>query len=113
MTGTCWSIKKERIIDSQKIRRLPGIEYRLFEFGPSSFTRNSEYDFVQIEGHKNGCLRFFIGFFAKKLDIYLDNNPHKIRFWEKSTLVATYSRELIAFKICRKVTFGQSFNNNH
>ncbi len=54
-----------------------------FEFGPSSFTRNSEYNFVQIEGHKNGCLRFFIGFVAQKLDIYLDNNPHKIKIWGK------------------------------
>ena len=34
-------------------------ELWLFEFGPSSCTQNSEYNYVQIEGHKNGCLRFF------------------------------------------------------
>ena len=36
-----------------------------------------------IEGRKNGCLRFFLGFGDKILDIYLENNPHKIMIWEK------------------------------
>ena len=54
-----------------------------FEFEPSSFTRNSESNYVRIEGRKNGCLRFFLGFGDKILDIYLENNPHKIMIWEK------------------------------
>ena len=54
-----------------------------FEFEPSSFTRNSESNYVRIEGHKNGCLRFFLGFGDKILDIYLENDPHKIMIWEK------------------------------
>ena len=54
--------------------RLESRELLSFQFGPSSFTWNSEYNFVQMEGLKNGCLTFFIGFVAKKLDIYLDNS---------------------------------------
>ena len=54
-----------------------------FEFEPSSFTRNSESNYVRIEGRKNGCLRFFLGFGDKILDIYLENDPHKIMIWEK------------------------------
>ena len=85
-----------------------------FEFRTSSFTQNSEYNNLRIEGRKNRCLRFFLGFGAKVLDIYLENNPHKINFGEiKNTLVASYSRDLIALKICRKVTFGHSFDHNH
>ena len=38
---------------------------------------------MRIEGRKNGCLRFFLGFGDKILDIYLENNPHKIMIWEK------------------------------
>ena len=38
---------------------------------------------MRIEGHKNGCLRFFLGFGDKILDIYLENDPHKIMIWEK------------------------------
>ena len=68
---------------------------------------------MQIEGRKSGCLSFFLGFGAKILGIYLENNPYKIKFCEKNTLVASYSRDFIALEICRKVTFGQSFNNNH
>ena len=68
---------------------------------------------MRIEGRKNGCLNFFLGFGAKILDIYLENNPHKIKFCKKNTLVANYSRDLFALKICRKVTFGHSFDNNH
>ena len=86
--------------------RLESRELLSFEFGSTSFTQNSKHNFLRIEGQKNGCLTFFIGFVAQKLDIYLDNNPHKIKFWEKNTLAATYSRDLIALKICRKVTFG-------
>ena len=85
-----------------------------FEFEPSSFTRNSESNYVRIEGRKNGCLRFFLGFGDKILDIYLENNPHKIKFCEKKILWwLFYSRDFIALKICRKVAFGHSFDNNH
>ena len=35
----------------------------------------------------------------------------KIRLWVKNTLVV-YSRAIIAFKMCRKVTFGLRFENN-
>ena len=31
---------------------------------------------------------------------------------KKKTLVPSYSRNLIALKICQKVTFGHTFNNN-
>ena len=30
-----------------------------FEFGPLSFTRNLDYNYVRIERRKNGCLKFF------------------------------------------------------
>ena len=96
-----WNLNKNFEFFRQKSRELLS-----FPFEPSSFTRNSEYNYMLIEGCKNGCLTFFIGFVAQKLGIYLDKNPHKIKFWEKNTLVATYSRDLIALKICRKVTFG-------
>jgi len=56
---------------------------------------------------------FFHGVRSKILDIYLDKNPHKIKFWEKNTLGASYSRDLITLKICRKVTIGHRFDNNH
>ena len=68
---------------------------------------------MRIEGRENGCLKFFLRFGAKMLDIYLEKNRHKIKFCEKNTLVASYSREVIALEICRKVTFGQSFGNKH
>ena len=38
---------------------------------------------MQIEGRKNGCLSFFLGFGAKILDIHPKNNPQKIKFCEK------------------------------
>ena len=38
---------------------------------------------MRIEGRKNGCLRFFLGFGDKILDIYLEKNPHKIKFCKK------------------------------
>lgn len=76
------------------------------EIGPSSFTRNSEDSYVRIEARKIGCLRFFLRFGAKILDIYHENNPHKIKILKKkkNTLLASYSLGFIVLKICRKVT---------
>ena len=55
---------------------------------------------------------FFHGFGFKILYLYRENNPPKIKLLEKNTLVPSYSRDLIALKRCRKVTFGHSFDNN-
>ena len=44
--------------------------------------------------------------------IYRKINQLRIKFWEKNTLVACYSRALGALEICRNVTFGPRFDNN-
>ena len=36
----------------------------------------------------------------------------KKKFWAKNTLVASYSRAVIAWKMCWKVTFSHRFDNN-
>ena len=38
-------------------------------------------------------------------------NHLRILFWVKNLLVASYSRSLIALKMCWKVTFGHRFNH--
>ena len=44
--------------------------------------------------------------------LYRVINHLKKKFWPKNTLVASYSRAIIAFKMCWKVTFGHRFDNN-
>ena len=56
------------------------------------------------------CISHGFGFII--LHLYHENNPPKIKLLEKNTLVPSYSRDLIALKMCRKVTFGHSLDNN-
>ena len=64
---------------------------------PYWVTQNLDSDFVPIEGCKNGCLTFFfLRFGFEIVYLYLDNNPPKVKIWEKYKLVANYSRDLIA-----------------
>ena len=44
--------------------------------------------------------------------LYREINHLDIKFKEKNTLVASYSRAVIAWKMCWKVTFGHRFDNN-
>ena len=44
--------------------------------------------------------------------LYREITHLKIKFWLKIMLVASYLRALIAFKMCKKVTFGPRFDNN-
>ena len=60
---------------------------------PHRVTQNSDSNNVPIEGRKNGSLMFFHVFCFKILYLFLMNNPPKINFLEKNTLVPSYSRD--------------------
>ena len=77
-----------------------------------SFNPNLEFDYVPIGERKMEVLHFFHGFGVEILYLYHENNPPKLNFWKKNMLGPSYSRNLIALKICQKVTFGHSFDNN-
>ena len=63
-------------------------------------TRNSDSNYVPIEGCEKGRQTFFheIGF--KVFIQYREMNHLKVKFWKEDTLVASYSRALIALEMC-------------
>ena len=63
-------------------------------------TLNSDSNYVPIEGVKMEVQRFVqeIGF--EIYFVYHEINHHKIKFWDKNTLVACYSRSLSTLEIC-------------
>ena len=89
------------------------IELLLFKYGPSSFTLNSEFNYVPIEGWKNRKSNiFFTDLAFKYFFLCGEINSPEVKFWYKITFVASYSRDLIASKMCRKVNLGHSFDNS-
>ena len=73
-------------------------ELSSFEFGPSSCTRNSEYNYVQMEGFKNGCLRFFSRIWCKNIR----HIP-----WQQSTQNQDLGKKYFGGKICYIQIFVQ------
>ena len=56
--------------------------------------------------------RFVHEFGLEIFFLYREINHLKVKHWVKNTLVATYSRALIWFKICQKVTNARLFDDN-
>ena len=63
-------------------------------------TRNTEYNYVPMEGGKNGSLAIRLRIWLGNIfPISCDNNLG-IKFWVKNAFEASYSRAAIALKMC-------------
>ena len=63
-------------------------------------------------GVKKEVQRFDLEFGLEIFVLYPEINNLEIKFWVKNMFVASYSRHVIALKMCWKVTYGHRFDNN-
>ena len=75
-------------------------------------TRNTGSNYVLMEGHKKGSLMIRSRIILEIFIPYREINNLEIEFWVENTLVASYSRVVIASVMCSKVTLGHHFDNN-
>ena len=75
-------------------------------------TRKMVSNYVPMDEQKNGSLTIQSRIRLGKIFLYHVINHLEKKFCAKNTLVASYSRAVIARKICRKVTFGHRFDSN-
>ena len=59
-------------------------------------TRNTESNYVPMEGHKNGSLAIRYEFGLEIFFLYRVIDNLEIKFWAKNKLVPSYSRAVIA-----------------
>ena len=75
-------------------------------------TRILDSNYVPMEAHKNGSLKIHSRIrLGNIFPISRDQSSRKKILW-KNTLVASYSRAVIAKKMCWNLTFGHRFGNN-
>ena len=59
-------------------------------------TRNTDSNYVPTDGQKNQVLRLAREFHLEKFFLFHEIDNLEIKFWAKNTLVASYSRAVIA-----------------
>ena len=75
-------------------------------------TRNTDSNYLPMEGHRKGSLTIPSQICLEIFFLYREINNLEIGIWVENTLVASYSRAVIALKMCSKVTIGRRFNSN-
>ena len=75
-------------------------------------TRNINSNYVVMEGRKNGSLMIRSWIWLKNIFPTSHDQSSRIKILCKNTIMASYSRAIIAKKMCWKVTFGHRFDNN-
>ena len=75
-------------------------------------TRYTDSNYAPMKGVKMEVKRIAPEFGLEIFFLYHVINHLEIKFWVTNTLVASYSWDVIASKMCWKLTFGHRFDNN-
>ena len=77
-----------------------------------SVTWNTDSNYQPMEGRKKGCLKIRSRNWLGNIFPISHDQSSRNKNWVKNTLVTSYSRALIALKMCWEVTFDHRFDNN-